>query len=107
MRANLYYSQLDLLKEQRKEIKKAFLKEARRYPIQKILGGIPGFGPIRAAFVIAVIGTPYRFRTDRQLWKYSGLSVVVHSSSDHEIIDGQIFRKWRSYRLLENWQPLH
>jgi hypothetical protein len=45
MRAALYYAQLDLLKEQRKEIKKLFLKEARRYPIQKILRGIPGFGP--------------------------------------------------------------
>jgi transposase len=93
MRAVLYYKQLDLLNEQRKEIKKAFLKEARRYPIQKILRGIPGFGPIRAAFVIAVIGTPHRFRTNRQLWTYSGLSVVIHSTSDHEIIRGQIFRK--------------
>jgi transposase len=93
MRAVLYYKQLDLLKEQRKEIKKAFLKEARRYPIQKILRGIPGFGPIRAAFVIAVIGTPHRFRTNRQLWTYSGLSVVIHSTSDHEIIGGRIFRK--------------
>jgi transposase len=93
MRAVLYYKQLDLLKEQRKEIKKAFLKEARRYPIQKILREIPGFGPIRAAFVIAVIGTPHRFRTNRQLWTYSGLSVVIHSTSDHEIIGGQIFRK--------------
>ena len=37
MRAVLYYAQLDLLKEQRKEIKKIFLKEAKRYPIQKIL----------------------------------------------------------------------
>ena len=76
MRAALYYAQLDLLKEQRKEIKKIFLKEARLYPIQKILRGIPGFGPIRSAFAIAVIGTPHRFRTQRQLWSYSGLSVV-------------------------------
>jgi transposase len=93
MRAALYYEQLDLLKDQRKETKKAFLKEARRYPVQKILRGIPGFGPIRSAFVIAVIGTPHRFRTERQLWSYSGLSVVIHSSSDHEIIAGRILRK--------------
>ena len=93
MRAALYYGQLDLLKEQRKEIKKAFLKEARRYPVQKILRGIPGFGPIRSAFAIAVIGTPHRFRTERQLWSYSGLSVVLHSSSDYEVIAGRIIRK--------------
>jgi transposase len=95
MRAGLYYAQLDLLKEQRKETKKAFLKEARRYPVQKILRGIPGFGPVRSAFAIAVIATPYRFRTRRQLWSYSGLSVVIHTSSDYEIIRGGIVRKQR------------
>ena len=93
MRAGIYYGQLDLLKEQRRESKKAFLKEARRYPVQKILRGIPGFGPIRSAFAIAVIGTPYRFRTRRQLWSYSGLSVVIHSSSDHEVMYDRIIRK--------------
>jgi transposase len=93
MRAVLYYAQLDLLKEQRKEIKKEFLKQARRYPIQKILRGIPGFGPIRSAFAIAVIGTPHRFRTQRQLWSYSGLSVVIQSSSDYKMVAGRAIRK--------------
>jgi transposase len=93
MRAALYYAQLDVLKEQRKEIKKIFLKEARRYPVQKILRGIPGFGPIRSAFAIAIIGTPHRFRTQRQLWSYSGLSVVIQSSSDYEMIAGRPIRK--------------
>jgi transposase len=96
-RASLYYAQLDLLKDQRKEIKKIFLKEARRYPIQKILRGIPGFGPIRSAFVIAVIGTPHRFRTQRQLWSYSGLSVVIQSSSDFEMIGGRAIRKQQKH----------
>jgi transposase len=70
-----------------------FLKEARRYPVQRILRGIPGFGPLRSAFAIAVIGTPHRFRTKRQLWSYSGLSVVIHTSSDHEIIKDRIVRR--------------
>jgi transposase len=93
IRAEIYYAQLDLLKEQRREIRKIFLKEARRYPAQRILRGIPGFGPVRSAFAIAAIGTPHRFRTKRQLWSYSGLSVVIHTSSDHEIIKDQIVRK--------------
>ena len=97
MRAGLYYEQLDILKEQRRQIKKVFLKEVRRYPVQRILRGIPGFGPIRCSFVIAVIGTPYRFRTKRQLWAYSGLSVVIHSTSDHEMIGGRIIRKQRRH----------
>ena len=95
LRAGVYYQQLDLLKEQRKETKRIFLKEARRYPVERILRRIPGFGPIRSAFVIAVIGTPYRFRTNRQLWSYSGLAVLLHTTSDHEIIDGAIRRKRR------------
>jgi transposase len=97
MRAARYYQQLDLLKEQRKDSKKAFLKEARRYPVQKILRGIPGFGPIRSALAIAVIGTPYRFRTRRKLWSYSGLSVVIQTSSDHEILFDRIVRKQHKY----------
>ena len=96
-RAVLYYAQLDLLKEQRKEIKKIFLKEARRNPIQKILRGIPGFGPIRSAFAIAVIGTPHRFRTQRQLWSYSGLSVVIQSSSDYQVVASGIIRKQQKH----------
>lgn len=97
IRAEIYYAQLDLLKEQRREIRKVFLKEARRYPAQKILRRIPGFGPVRSAFAIAVIGTPHRFRTKRQLWAYSGLSVVIHTSSDHEIIRDQIVRRKHRY----------
>jgi len=93
LRASFNYTQLDLLREQRKEAKKVFLKEARRYPVEKILRSVPGFGPVRSAFAIAVIGTPHRFRTERQLWSYSGLAVIVHSSSDHAIIDDRIVRK--------------
>jgi len=70
-------------------------KRSRRYPVQKLLRKIPGFGPLRAAFAIAVIGTPHRFRTKRQLWSYSGLAVLVHTSSDHELIMGRIVRKQR------------
>lgn len=97
MRACAYYAQLDLLKEQRKELKKAFLKSARQIPAQKILRKIPGFGPIRSALAIAVIATPQRFRRRRQLWSYSGLAIVMRSSSDHEIIEGRIVRRNHKY----------
>ena len=97
IRARAYYAQLDLLKEQRKELKKVLLKAARENPAQKILRKIPGFGPIRSAFAIAMIGTPQRFRTRRQLWAYSGLAVVIHSSADHEIVEGRITRKAHKY----------
>jgi len=97
IRACAYYAQLDLLKEQRKELKKILLKAARENPAQKILCKIPGFGPIRSALAIAMIASPQRFRTRRQLWAYSGLAVVIHSSADHEIVEGRITRKTHKY----------
>jgi transposase len=40
-------------------------------------------GPIRTAQLVAIVGTPHRFRTRRQFWSYCGLAVVTRSSSDH------------------------
>lgn len=39
-------------------------------------------GPIRTAQVVAIVATPERFRTRRQLWSYSGLGIVTRSSED-------------------------
>ena len=47
----------------------------------KLLRQIPGIGPIRAAILIAVMQTPHRFRTKRQLWTYSGLGLETHDSA--------------------------
>jgi hypothetical protein len=49
-------------------------------------------GPIRAAVLIAIVQTPHRFRTKRQLWTFSGLGIETHSSADHRYVDGQLRR---------------
>jgi Transposase IS116/IS110/IS902 family len=36
---------------------------------------IPAIGPIRAALLVALLQTPHRFRTKRQLWAYSGFAL--------------------------------
>ena len=36
--------------------------------------------PIRAALLVALLQTPHRFRTKRQLWAYSGFAVETHDS---------------------------
>jgi len=48
----------------------------------KLLMTAPGIGLIRASTIVAIIGTPNRFRTSRQLWNYCGLGVVFRTSSD-------------------------
>ena len=43
--------------------------------------------------MMALIETPHRFRTKRQLWTYSGLGIEIHSSADHEVAQGQL--RWK------------
>lgn len=82
-------TQLDALLELRPKAKAAMLAEARRQPGWKILRSIPFLGPIRVAEILAIIGTPFRFRTKRNLWPYVGLAVVTRSSADEKFVDGQ------------------
>ena len=54
---------------------------------------IPSIGPIRSVLLVAILQTPHRFRTKRQLWTYSGLGIEVPSSADHETVKGELQRK--------------
>ncbi len=54
--------------------------------------GIPSIGPIRAALIMAILQTPHRFRTKRQLWTYSGFGIETHSSAEHRYIQGELQR---------------
>jgi transposase len=74
-RAEQTYQQLDFLMGIRKETRKELLAESRKHPARKLLEQIPRLGPIRVALLIALIQTPHRFRTKRQLWNYCGLGL--------------------------------
>jgi transposase len=82
-RAEYYYQQLDFLRPLRQEVRRDLLAEAKKHKAWKLLRLIPGIGPIRAAIVIAVMQTPHRFRTKRQLWTYSGLALETHDSAQY------------------------
>ena len=85
LRAEFLYEQLDHLRQLRREAKKALLQEARKQAAFKRLCAVPGLGPIRVAQIIGAIGTPFRFRTKRQLWAYCGFGVVTRSSADYQV----------------------
>ena len=74
--------ELDTLVPLREEAEERLLTEAKAHPITGTLATAPGMGPLRTAQLVAIVATPHRFRTSRQFWSYSGLSVVTHSSSD-------------------------
>ena len=94
-RATTLLQHLDLLLELRPAAKAAMLAEARRQAGWKILRSIPYLGPIRVAEILAIMRTPFRFRTKRNLWPYAGLAVVTRSSAEHEMADGRPRRRRR------------
>ena len=94
-RAESLYAQLDVLRALRRAAKTTMIAEARRDPAWQQLRSIPYLGPVRVALLLAVLKTPWRFRTKRHLWAYAGLAVVTQSSSDHEFIDGHAVRRKR------------
>lgn len=92
-RAGLLYAQLDCTRTLRKTAKQGMLTESRAHRAVSLLRTIPQLGPIRAALIVAIVDTPYRFRTKRQFWSYVGLAVVTHMSSEYEMKDGRVVRR--------------
>jgi len=89
-RAEFYYQQLDALRSLRQQVRRELLAESGKHKASKLLCQIPSIGPIRAALLIAILQTPHRFRTKRQLWAYGGLAIETHSSADHRCVEGQL-----------------
>src|SRR5260370_37722297 len=70
-RAELLYQQLDALRAVRRKVRPEFVPESRKQKPAKQLRQIPCIGPIRAALVIALLQSPHRCRSERQLWAHS------------------------------------
>jgi transposase len=96
VRAESLFAQLDALLPLRNKAKAAMLSEARRHAGWKILRPIPQLGPVRTSQIMAIVGTPFRFRGKRGFWSYVGLAVVTHSSADNEVVGGKIRRRRRA-----------
>ena len=90
--AEFYYQQFDALRSLRQDVRRELLTEAQKHDAWKLLRAIPFIGPIRAALLIALIQTPHRFRTKRQLWTYSGFGIETYSSAEHRYVQGELKR---------------
>ena len=91
-RAERLYQQLDMLQRLRQQARRDLLVESRKHPSIVQLRQIPYLGPIRSALVVALIQTPHRFRTKRQLWAYSGLALETRVSAEYSYATGQLRR---------------
>jgi transposase len=92
VRAERLYQQLDLLQPVRQEARGDLLREGQKHAAVQLLRQIPAIGPIRAALLVAVLQTPHRFRTKRQLWAYSGFAVETHDSGEYRYVRGKLQR---------------
>jgi len=98
-RAELLYEQLDGLQALRRKVRPELLAESRKHKAAKLLRQIPCIGPIRAARLIALIQTPHRFRSKRQLWTYSGLGIETHDSAQYRYVRGELQRSKKPQQL--------
>jgi len=76
----------------RRTLRPELLAESRKHKASKLLRQIPCIGPIRAARLIALMQTPHRFRSKRQLWTYSGLGIETRDSAQYRYVHGQLQR---------------
>jgi transposase len=76
---------LDQVTPAREEAEAWLRKEAKAHPVIRILTTAPGMGLVRVAQLVAIVGTPTRFRAKRPFWSYCGLAVETRSSSDWRV----------------------
>lgn len=67
-RARKLLEQIAKINELREETLTEMTREAKRHGAYKILDALPFIGAVRTAQLMAVMVTPFRFRTKRQLW---------------------------------------
>src|SRR6516225_7398931 len=88
-RAERLYQQLDMLQYLRQQARRELLAESRKHSITAKLRQIPSLGPIRSALAVALIQTPHRFRSKRQLWKYCGLALETRITGEYVYVHGE------------------
>lgn len=98
-RAEFFYQQLDAVRALRQAVRKDLLAESRKQSATKLLRQIPSIGPVRTALLIALIQTPHRFRSKRQLWTYSGLSINTRDSAQYRYVGGQLQRSKKPQQI--------
>src|SRR5467141_2703650 len=98
-RAELLYQQLDGLQALRRTLCPEVLAESRKHKASKLLRQILCIVPIRAARLLALMQTPHRFRSQRQLWTYSGLGIETHDSAQFRFVSGQLQRSKKPQQI--------
>jgi len=92
VRAEHLYEQLDHLQPILVRARRELLQESNQHDAVKRLRQIPSIGQIRAALLVALLQTPHRFRSKRQIWAYSGFAIETHDSGEYRYVRGKLQR---------------
>jgi len=68
--------------EQEQTLYKQVCQIARTDKVMKRVTELPGYGPVRAATLIAYLDTPFRFKSKAALWKYVGIGLRREKSGN-------------------------
>jgi transposase len=90
--AQMLTEQLDAVEGLKEKATERMLEEGSHHAMVDRLSTVPGIGEIRAAYLVATVVTPHRFRSKRQFWAYCGFAVVTQSSADWVRNKGQWMR---------------
>ena len=96
LRAQLLYQELDTLRQLRRQAKRALLAESRKQAASRSLRSVPGLGTVRTALLLALVQTPFRFRSKRFFWAYLGLGLVTRVSAEFCLVNGQLQRSGKT-----------
>lgn len=92
-RLELLYQQIDSVSRLREMARIEMVSQVKSHSAYKVLKQVKTLGPVRIAQIIAVVRSPFRFRTKRQFWPYCGLAVRTASSADYEFVNSKVRRR--------------
>jgi transposase len=68
--------------EQEETLYKQLCQMVKADKVMKRVTELPGYGPVRAATLIAYLDTPFRFKSKAALWKYVGIGLRREKSGN-------------------------
>lgn len=80
--AGLLCRGLDRAVEVESALEQRLVKLAKADELMSRIMALPGYGPVRAATLVAYLDTPWRFRSREALWKYCGIGLRRARSGD-------------------------
>ena len=89
----------DLLSEQVVELRRRLVELCRNEPMVKRFCQVKGVKHVRAATFLAIVDTPFRFKSKQKLWKYMGIGLEKRHSGKGRV---RLSVPLRCNRILKN-----